>query len=221
MSGLGNNSPQGGNFLKMKEGKFYLSSDKANENPYGELEGVLTGIEYKEETYDGAKVMKVYFNVSTKQGVFKFNVGLQSGQYGRLISFLKSADITKELTFVTIADEPVAGKTPTSILVQQNGAYMKSFFTKDGPNVLPKWNKVKFNGQDVWDKTAYLESLEAVVGELNVTLNKNNNVPVTQSTPQSQSTPVAKAINTAAGTVTKAVVQPAVAQEDPDDSLPF
>lgn len=221
MSGLGNNSPQGGNFLKTKAGRFYLSSDKNFDNPYQELEGLLLSIDYKELVIEAAKVKLVEFSVSTKQGVFKFSVGQKSNSYGNLVSFLKNADLTKEVTFVTLPEEGIGDKINTVILVKQGGSTLKGYFKKDTPTALPRWKPVEINGENIWDKGDFLKALEAAVGELNTVAHKNTPLAVTQSTPvtqpQAQSTPVA----TAAGTVTKATVKPAVTQEDPDDSLPF
>src|SRR5690606_22703901 len=98
MSGLTQNNNQGVTFLKATQGKFFLSSDKDNENPYDELTGKITRMDFRDESFNGVSIRKLYINVQSNAGTFRFGVKVEGSAYQMLVGFLKSADLSKELT---------------------------------------------------------------------------------------------------------------------------
>lgn len=222
MSGLGVNENRV-TYLKGTQGKFYISTDKEKQTPYDNLVGLLTNIEIKEETFEGNPIDRVYLTISANSGTFKFGIMNGSSTTSNLISFLKSADLSKEIEIIPIAKEGTMGKINTEFLVKQGGTSMKGYFKKGTPTALPRWNKVKFNGKDAWDKTDFIQALNDNILQIQAEVSKNSPVavtqPSTQAPQQAQSTTV---VQTSAGTVTKATVQPSVsATKDEEDSLPF
>lgn len=226
--GLGNGASHA-QWLYMKAGKFYLSSDKNYETPYEDVTGLLTSLEYKEEEFNGAKNLKLNLTVTSDDGDYKFGINAGSNSYRNVISFLKGADLTKELTFVVMGEELASGKTGTNVLVKQGNQFLKGYYKKDGEHQLPRWEKVLkadgtpllVNGKELWDKDAFMAALAADVEIFKeiVKANKTEDTPkpapaVTQT---ATGTAEAKPVNKTG--VNKATVQPATDEEE--DSLPF
>lgn len=163
--GLGN-SKQNIKYLRLKEGKFYVGKD--TETPYGELEGLITGMRYKDEEYEGDKKRKLILTIYAEDEDQTYQLGLnvETRNYSSLVSFLRNADLTKPLTlhpkYETSNKDGKDVKT-FSILVSQNGQYCKGYFTKDNANGLPKWKTVKVGNKKITDKSDYLEYLEEFV----------------------------------------------------------
>lgn len=184
MSGLTQNNNQGVTFLKATQGKFFLSSDKDNENPYDELTGRITRMDFRDESFNGANIRKLYINVQSNAGTFRFGVKVEGSAYQMLVGFLKNADLSKELTISPLA-EPINEKiVATKFLVNQGGSWLKSGYPKKGePGALPAWKPVEINGKTFWDKKDFLDAIEADVNQLTASL---SGVPV--STPPSTPT---------------------------------
>lgn len=219
MSGLGNNQGgQSAKFLTTKEGKFYLSSDKNRETPFDSLAGILMKISYKDFTYEGAVIKQAEFTLSTTEGAYSFTVNLLTDSYKQLVSFLKNADLSKEITIVTLGEE-AKGKIVTKFVVEQGGKYLKGFYSKAAGNELPKWKEVMVSGQKLWDKTEFLEALEADVAELNKALLKNSPEQVNTNTPSAEETKPAS--NIVKPAVNKVSVPPVDTSADESDDLPF
>lgn len=183
--GLKNNDSKGIKYVKIKDGKFYLSSDKENATPFTELEGTLTRISFKDETFNDQKIRKANFSLTDAEEGTTYIVGMSvnSSYFSSLISFLKNADLSKPITLYPKmqVDKENPKKSSRKIFVSQEGTYMKAYFTKEHPNGLPEFEKVKFKGQITYDTTKFIEFLEGVViQELIPQLPKGNLVTFTK-----------------------------------------
>jgi len=191
---MGANAQQatGGEFLSTFEGKMYLHSDKERSNPIGSLTGKVTDFYFQEEEFNGAKVEKMYL-VITDDKNYKLGLKVGSKQYAGLISFFKNANLTQEIEIVPKATPLETGKIMIDYLVKQNGSWMKSFYSKNGPNTLPQWEKVKVGKQEITDKSAYEDALREVVEKEFLPVVKGNAVANTPSakseTPAPQDVP--------------------------------
>jgi hypothetical protein len=182
MSGLGKN-PNNLKFVKIKDGKFYLSTDKENTEPYDDLSGHITDFRFKDEEFNNTKIRKLYVYIKSVDGTYAFSVAIDSSYASTLISFLKNADLTQEVTLIpslklTKNDKGEDVKKYT-IFVKQGGDALKSFYSRESGNTLPEFKKLKVSGKFVWDKTEFLEGLEKVVTEdLIPAVSGNKNTPV-------------------------------------------
>lgn len=149
-------------YLNLKEGKIYESTDKEKTNPYDEVSGIITNFSFREDEFEGTKIRK--FNIVLTDGETDYVLGMKvdSSYFSTVISFLKNANLSEEITLVPFYKKEKDGKISLGILVKQGG-FLKHFYTKDNPNGLPAFNKVRINGKDVWDKTDYMAFLENVV----------------------------------------------------------
>lgn len=155
-------------YAKIKDGKFYLSTDKENKTPFDSLEGVISDIFFKDETYEGKVIKKLYIAVADGDEKILIGFSFDSSYTTTLIGFLMNADLSKKLEISPLEKTVNVNGTDVkkrSLLVSQDGTFMKAYFTKDHPNGLPAMKKVKFNGKDVWDKTEFLEFYEKTINE--------------------------------------------------------
>jgi hypothetical protein len=199
------------NYLKIKDGKFYQSTDKEHTTPYDEFEGIITRMNFREDEYQGQKIEKLQITLTDGTDEFVLPVSFNSSYASSLISFLKNADLTQSLTLVPTMKVDQSGKEQRSILVKQGSQFVKSFYTKTSPNGLPAFNKVKVNGKEVWDKTDYLDFLRDVVtNEFVPQLGTGNTTP----TNDSRGVPTTE-------TVHADYVNTVETDETYDDGLPF
>ena len=171
---LKNRSDQKVAYAKIKDGKFYLTTDKEHTTPFDSIEGTITDLYLKEETYEGKTNKKLYVVVSDETEKTIIGFGFDSSYTTSLISFLKNANLGKKLEIhpkeqTTTVDGVERKKR--SLLVSQDGTFLHGFF-KRGDGQVPDMVKVKFNGKDLWDKTDFLAFYEKTIGELKNTVGK-------------------------------------------------
>lgn len=158
------NSDKNINYLRIKEGKFYIGKD--TETPYEELEGLITGMRYKDEEYEGTPLRKFILTLTDDGVNYQLGLNVESQNYSSLVSFLRNADLTQPVTLhPKIETQNKDGKEfkRYSILVSQDGTYSKGYFTKATPNGLPAWKTVKVGKKTVTDKSEYIQFLEEFV----------------------------------------------------------
>lgn len=151
-------------YLKIKDGKFYIGKE---DTPYEELEGTITNMRYKDETYENTPLRKLVLNIQDGEDNYELGINVENQNYASLISFLKNVDVTRTLTLHPKMDVAMRdGKEVkrNSILVSQDGKYAKGYFSKDGAQT-PAWNVVTVGKKKVTDKTEYLAFLETFVTE--------------------------------------------------------
>jgi len=160
------NGTDAAQYLRIKDGKFFLSSDKEFASPYTELEGQITGFRYRDEDYEGVPQRKLYVTIQDGDERYQLGINVESSSYSSLVNFLPNVDVSKPISFHPKEDTVNKdGKdiTRRSILLSQGGKYAKGYFTKDSGNELPKWDIVTVGKKKVTDKTKYLEYLEDFV----------------------------------------------------------
>lgn len=189
---MGLKNREGGktSYVKMKEGKFYLSTDKELQTPFEELDGTITDCYLKDEVYQGIPNRKLYFVL--EDGVERMIIGfnIEAMMTCNLIGFLKNADLSRPLSFVPkfeIVKKDGVDYKRSSVLVSQDGKFLKSFFTKENPNGLPPAQRVERRGGKVeWIKDEMLDFLENIVNtefKDKVSANKGNISVVVQELP--------------------------------------
>ena len=172
-------------YVKLKEGKFYMPDNL--EQPYDELEGTITNMYFKDDVFNGQPIRKLYVALSDAETVSIVNMSVNSSNFSSFVNFAKNADLTKPLSLVPVYKMVSKGgedKPNSSILIEQNGKFIKSYFTKDSKNGLPEMKQVKISGKLVWDKTDFTEFLENIVtSEFIPVVKGNQDAPVPARTP--------------------------------------
>ena len=155
------------NYLKIKDGKFYVGKDE--ESPYDEFEGQITGIRFKDEEFKGNEFRKIILSMSDETDNYELGINTNNSAYGNLISFLANVDLSRKITLhpkFEMVKNKVGEDTPRrSILVSQDGKFAKAYFTKDDKHGLPEWKTVTVGKVKVTDKDEYLAFLENFVNE--------------------------------------------------------
>ena len=160
-------------WLKLKEGRFYLSTDKDCTQPYKSVTGYLTGMSFRKEKFDGKEFEKLYISVQDDTESYTFGVSTVGKAWSMLICFLKNADISEPIKFEPaivkekyMKDGKQEEKSVTLIFVKQNGENVSSYYSKDSGNSLPQWEKVQVGRNTVWVKDAWEDALRADVEEI-------------------------------------------------------
>lgn len=159
---------------------FVLSSERKSPNPtiYEKIDGVITGIYYKDENYEGNEYRKCYITISDDEGSYRFGVNTSTKNYESIISFLANTNINEKLELVPVmnkVDKEGSDIMSKSILVSQNGKYMKSYFHEHKKDV-PQWTIVQVGKKKVVDKTEYLDYIEDFVNKSLIPKIKSNAV---------------------------------------------
>lgn len=216
MSGLGQPRTTGTNFIKVKNHKFYRTTDKECETPYISLSGVLTSIYVKEESFDGKTFEKLYLGIQAEEEHFTLGLSTMGDTWAMLISFLKNADLRDSIELQVAAidntymkDGKQVTTQKTMIFVKQNGQSLKSFFKKGTENELPAWEKVNVGKKTMLVKDAWEDALKAHVVEMNSIVGGNTPQP-RPNTPSQPQTPPPSPVET-----------PNFAPEVSGDDLPF
>jgi hypothetical protein len=87
-----------------------------------------------------------------------------SGYAAAFLKALPNVDLSKDVQLspkVTVEGE----KKKTTIFLNQDGAPVKWFYTKDNPNGCPGLKKIKVKGVETWDDSEMMEFLEKMVNE--------------------------------------------------------
>lgn len=166
MSGLGKNAGSL-TFVKIKDGKFYLSSDKENKEPYDSLTGYITDFRFKDEDFNNTKTRKLYVNIKSGDTTYSFSVSRDSSYMSSLVNFLKNANLKEEVkispSIKTVKNDKGVDVKRYTMFVSQDDTPLKAFYTKDSEESLPQFKKVKLNGKVAWDKSDFLDALEEII----------------------------------------------------------
>lgn len=147
-------------YVNIKNGKFFIQNDP---EPYDELVGRITSLRIDNVNFKKdvpTKVLKVA--LTDEEGTSEITLTFDNISTTNFIKFLKNADLTEEVSIIPIQKEE-DGVKKKSILIQQNGKFLKSYYTKDDPKGLPQLKQTKFKGEVKWDNGDQLTFLENVI----------------------------------------------------------
>lgn len=162
-----------GKYVRIRDGKFFLGKDK--ESPYDELTGLITSITFRDDELEGTKIRKIVLDIEDDGETYIVSMPFDSGYASSLVNFLKNADLSKVLTLIPTS-KIENDKPRNSMLIKQDGKFMKGYFTKDNPHGQPDFKKItKKSGKVEWDKEDFLEFREnVVINELQPQLGKTS-----------------------------------------------
>jgi len=135
-----------GNFER--NGKYYQAFDS--------ITGLLTGFEIVDGYKDGDKDAVLKIKDGTDEWILKF--GVNSGNFTSWSKSIQNADLSKELELVPAYRED-DGKKQSSLLIKQNGEFLKRKYTNDSMGKLPVAMPVSLNGKVSYDYTLQTEYL--------------------------------------------------------------
>jgi hypothetical protein len=147
-------------YLNMKGGKFAKKNADGNIQLFDAVDGVITGVEFKDDEYNGTKFRKLLLTLDDNGERFLVQVRTDSGYFRGLTNAVANADITQNVRLVASSKTGDNGKPQTTIFVSQHGKALKWKWNKDNQGDLPPLEKVKIKGQDVYDNTKQLEYFE-------------------------------------------------------------
>jgi uncharacterized protein (UPF0333 family) len=154
-------------YLKIKDGNLYYTTDKNHENPYDEVEGNIVNLVFKTETWEKQEIEKLQVYLHDGEGYDVLTFPVDSSWFSTFVSFAKNADLSKPVTLHVMekAEKDKSGKDVKrrTLLVSQDGTYMKSYYNREHPNGLPTFKQVKISGRLVWEKSEFLDFLKNVV----------------------------------------------------------
>ncbi len=200
-------------YVKLVDGKFFLSSDKEKKTPFDELSGLISDIGIRTDTYEGQKVTKIYLIMDSDGEAYNLSFNIDGSYASTFMSFIKNADITRELTLVPVLKmETKDGQEVKrlSLLIKQDNDYIKAYYTKDNPRGLPQMVKLTLNGKTVWDRTEVILFFQEII---------NNELrPIVKQTVIVNEAPTPKTITSDSSEVAEREV---VTVDDDADDLPF
>lgn len=149
-------------YLRIKDGKFYLASDKEFENPYDEVDGRIVDLVIKNDVFNGKPLEKLYVFLEDVSGVkYAVSFPFDSAYNTSFVSFIKNADLTKNVSlFLKQTDIKDSESKRTTFLISQDGKFLKAYYTKEDPKGMPPMVQ-KRNGK--WDKDDMMDFIREVI----------------------------------------------------------
>lgn len=127
---------------------------------YDYIDGVITGIETRENEYGKQWVVSLLDEETGQVQSLQFNYS--SGYSAAFLKALPNVDLSKKVK-ITPKLTVEGDKKKTTVFINQGGHACKWFYTKDNPNGLPELKQVKVKGKLTWDDSDCMEFLEEMV----------------------------------------------------------
>jgi len=128
-------------------------------------EGQIYNIETEAGEY--GQRLHIFIDVSTElepDSKVKLSLPLSSGPAKGFLSRLPVIDFAKDVVLKGYnIENKETGRFNSYLVPYQGGSKLLSHYTKENPNGLPRMEKIKVKGQEVWDDSAQLEFFEALI----------------------------------------------------------
>lgn len=185
---MGLNTSENKTFLKIKDGKFFKTTDKECTTPFNSLDGIITGMKFRKSKLPttGEEIEQLEVTVKSGDEVFQFGISIQSAAFSSFMNFLSNVDISKQVVIVPKSQTREDGKVSKTVLVGQEGSF-KAKYTKANPGNLPPLKQVTHKGKLEWDNTDQMNFWREVIttkySNLSATETPKNTEPVVQDEP--------------------------------------
>jgi len=155
--GLGDNTGRL-TYLNIKKGKITYKDKNGEAKESGFIEGFITKVEFKKETYQGQEYEKANITIIDEGEKFLLQMNIDSGYFRAFCNAFKSGNPTFR-TKISPSYSEKDNKKISGCFVEQNGTALKWFYNKEKDNLkdLPAVQKVRVKGKDVYDGTDQLE----------------------------------------------------------------
>jgi len=151
----------GGTFVNIKDGSLVIKNKAGEMENFASIKGCILNVEFIEEEFKGKKYEKAKIFIKSEDQTYILQMRTDSGYFRGFCNTLKSGNAIKELTVTPSSKVGENGKSQTTCFIQQDGKYLKHFFTKDfsgdDKDFLPKLEKVEFKGVVHYDNTKQVE----------------------------------------------------------------
>jgi hypothetical protein len=141
-------------YVNIANGLLQVGKDE-NKETFSSIKGKIVYVEFFEEQFQGEVKKKAKFHINSEES-YILQMNLDSGYFRSLCNSLKSGNPHEEITITPKLKED--GKTVC--FVEQNGKYLKHYFTKDfngkDGDILPELTPVIFKGATKYDNTNQL-----------------------------------------------------------------
>lgn len=131
-----------------------------HEEYYSGWEGTITSITTKDTDY--GKNWEI--TLTDGDGTAVLSMGYSSGYSAAFLKTLPNIDLSKPVT-LSPKLQTIGDKKKATMFVNQGGAALKWYYTKDNRNGLPELKKLKVKGKETWDDSDMMEFLEKMVAE--------------------------------------------------------
>jgi len=142
-------------WVRIKEGRLcYWDGEK--ELFFNEMQGLLKEVYFKDDEYQGCKYTEALFTLYYDSDRYILSVNTATSYFRSFCNYLASADLTKPILLKPSIKEK-EGKKTYSIFVQQNGKWLKAFYTKENPGSFPQLVLVEVGGKKIYDNSLQVE----------------------------------------------------------------
>lgn len=170
---MGLDNREGGKYITILGGKFCVRVqqgtkgavervNKIGKTVYEVFYDSFTGKLVNIRTRDGSYGKSWEFDFRDGSEVYTLQLSYSNSYATNILKMLPNVDLTKEMK-VQPSQKMEDGKTKSSLFISQDGTTLKHAYTKDNPRGLPPMVEVMVKGQKVWDDSARLAFLEAMV----------------------------------------------------------
>jgi hypothetical protein len=139
-------------YINISKGKFYTKESGKDPVFYGELEGYINGLNFKNDVYNGKEFEILQLSVSDDTENFILQMRVDSGYFRSFCNALKSGNIFDKFRFSPFYSEE-NGKPRTVLFLKQNSIPLKFYHTQKNMGDLPPLEKIMVRGQEIWDGT--------------------------------------------------------------------
>ncbi|TXI85998.1 MAG: hypothetical protein E6Q36_10040 [Chryseobacterium sp.] len=154
--GLGNNEGGQSTWLKIANGKLYLTSDKTKENPFSYVSGIVTGMYFKEEKWEDTEYEVLNVQIRSGESKYILTIRVESGYFATFVNFFASVDPKKEVKINPMEATNDQGKKKYTLFVSQDGV-TKAKYTRDSPDGPPSFEKVTLGKKVMYDTSKFTE----------------------------------------------------------------
>lgn len=143
-------------FLNISNGKIVYKDSNGDKKNADSVVGTIKKIEYCKEEYQGQTFDKAKITI-VDSGEFDYILQMRtdSGYFRGLCNSLRSGKPKEEIK-ISPSSKEVNGKKQITCFVQQDGKWLKHYFTKDNVGDLPQLEKVSFKGKDFYDGSSQI-----------------------------------------------------------------
>ena len=141
-------------WVRIKDGRLcYWNGEK--ELIFEEMQGLITGVNFKNEEYQGRKYTEAIFTLYFESEKYFLSVNTDTSYFRSFCNYLANADLKKPVLLRPKITEK-ENKKSYSIFVQQEGKWLKAYFTKEKPG-LPELVVLEVAGKKIYDNTGQIE----------------------------------------------------------------
>jgi len=141
-------------WVRIKEGRLcYWDGEK--ELFFNEMQGLLKEVYFKDDEYQGRKYTEALFTLYYDSDRYILSVNTATSYFRSFCNYLASADLKQPILLKPSIKEK-EGKKTYSIFVQQNGKWLKAYYTKENPG-FPQLVVFEVAGKKIYDNSQQVE----------------------------------------------------------------